>query len=291
MHAVAAYTRHAQQHRFCSPAGVDAYLRAPKGRAEPPRRMTRRRRVSSSRHRGFTTYTVQPAQPRQHAPGSVVYIHGGANVSQIDPAHWRLVSDIADACSRPVHVPLYGLAPDHTAIQAHDFLQDLLTDVSALGPTYLVGDSSGGGLALTASQFQVRAGHVPLGLTLVSPWLDIALRDPVIETIAPHDPWLVPAGLRRIGRCWSADLDLDDPRVSPLLGDLTGLPPIDLFTGTRDILHPDSLSLRDRLPPGAVRYYKEPGALHVYPISPTPEGRRARRLLTRHIAEAFAPAV
>jgi acetyl esterase/lipase len=112
---------------------------------------------------------------------------------QIHSGHWRSIAKLADSCGRPVHVPTYGLAPQHTAREAHDFLSALFERVSATGPTYVIGDSSGGGLALAATQAWVESGGVPpTGLTLIAPWLDIALRNPDIERVAPCDPGCAP---------------------------------------------------------------------------------------------------
>ncbi|WP_309617242.1 alpha/beta hydrolase fold domain-containing protein, partial [Salinibacterium sp.] len=70
----------------------------------------------------------------------------------------------------------------------------------------------------------------------------------------------------------------DDWRVSPLHGDLAGLGPITLFSGTRDIVHADTLRF---LPLAAaagleVDYHEGAGMLHNYPILPMPEGDVAR---------------
>ncbi|MEU0495900.1 alpha/beta hydrolase [Mycobacterium sp. NPDC006124] len=127
-------------------------------------------------------------------------------------------------------------------------------------------------------------GHALRGLTLISPWLDIALCNPDIDTVAPSDPWLARDGLRLCGRRWAADLPLDDPRVSPIFGDPSGLPPVHLYIGTDDILAPDCRRLRDAMPSSTLTYQEEPAAIHVYPLLPTPEGRAARRELLDDVA-------
>jgi monoterpene epsilon-lactone hydrolase len=95
---------------------------------------------------------------------------------------------------------------------------------------------------------------------------------------------LAPAGLRVCGRTWAADLTPDDPEVSALFGHLTGLPPLDVYIGTDDILLPDCRTLRDAMAPDAIDYHEQVGAVHVYPLLPTPEGRAARRDILSTIA-------
>ena len=47
---------------------------------------------------------------------TVIYLHGGAYVNEIQSAHWKLITDLATqlGCS----VPIYGLAPSHRAADA-----------------------------------------------------------------------------------------------------------------------------------------------------------------------------
>ena len=125
-------------------------------------------------------------------------------------------------------------------------------------------------------------GAAPVGMTLIAPWLDVSLRNPAIAAVELRDPWLARPGLRVCGKSWAGPLDVGDPRVSPIYGDLGGLPPIELYVGDRDIIVSDCRLLRDQLPPDRLNYYEQPGAMHVYPLLPTPEGRAARRRLIDH---------
>jgi acetyl esterase/lipase len=72
---------------------------------------------------------------------------------------------------------------------------------------------------------------------------------------------------------WADGLAVNDPRVSPLFGDQTGLPPTIVFSGSRDILDSDALRLAAANPDVEHRHY--PGMMHVWPCAPMPEGRRA----------------
>jgi acetyl esterase/lipase len=223
---------------------------------------------------------TRPAQ----STGGIVYVHGGAYVSELRRQHWTMIADLADATGTTVTVPIYGLAPDHHTAEAISLMQAVLGDVSVGGPAYLIGDSSGGGLALAATMTWLENGGLaPRGLTLISPWLDIALRNPAIDAVEPRDPWLVSGGLRVCGRSWAADLALDDPKVSPLFGDVSGVPVTRIYIGTDDIFLPDCRRLRDRIPPGRIHLREEPGGIHVYPLLPVPEGRAARQRILAEI--------
>ena len=50
-------------------------------------------------------------------------------------------------------------------------------------------------------------------------------------------------GILEAARLYAGDLDVAHPYVSPSNGDLRGLAPMIVFSGTRDLLYPDSVEL------------------------------------------------
>ena len=105
------------------------------------------------------------------------------------------------------------------------------------------------------------------------------MRNPDLADVEARDPWLSRAGLRVSAESWAAGDPLDDPRVTPLNGDLTGLPPTDLFAGTRDLPYPDIRRLETAMRKAGCRVtlHVADGGVHVYPLLPVPEGRTARK--------------
>ncbi|MGE5694436.1 MAG: alpha/beta hydrolase fold domain-containing protein [Candidatus Sericytochromatia bacterium] len=285
--AIAPYLRATRKHRHAAAVRAERALVAPKGPSHPPRRLTRRFAVRTRTVDGFDVHEV--SRPWSVRSATVMYLHGGGYVSEIQKLHWWLIAKVAANVDADVRVPIYGLAPKYHADDAIRLMQKLFGDASAAGPVYVMGDSAGGGLALAATLTWMQAGGTPpVGLTLIAPWLDIGLRNPAIAAVEPRDPWLTSAGLHVYARAWAGGLSYDDPRVSPLFGDLTDVPPIDLYVGGRDITLPDCRALRDKVPPDRITYHEEPGALHVYPLLPVPEGRAARRDMVAHIRTALA---
>ncbi len=292
MAVVSAYVRRTRKPIYADAERYARYLQEPKADAGPPRRLARRHSVTERRVRGFRCVTVAP---RAGAPrAAVLYLHGGGYVSEIAPQHWGLIGRLAAAGAR-VHVPMYGLAPQHTFTEAYALLDEvydgLADDAARLT---IMGDSAGGGLALGFAQ-TLRDGGKPLprGLTLIAPWLDVACRNPVIETIEPHDPWLGKAGALVAGRAWAGGHDRDDPRLSPVLGDMAGLPPIDAYYGTHDITYADAPLLARKAREAGVPLDMQviEGACHVYPLVPIRVGRVARRrIVTRATAPQHPPA-
>ena len=280
MRGVALLIRATRKRRYATEAGGQRMLAEPKGSAEPPARVSREHSVTSRSVAGFEVHTVRPLGDSDGPV--VVYLHGGAYVSEMAPQHWSLVSQVVRETRATVVVPDYGLAPEHQATEAFAMLDELLRQLGTGVPVHLAGDSAGGGLALALAQRWDATAHPPLaGLTLIAPWLDLEMNNPGIDAVEPRDPWLTRPGLRPAAAAWAGDLPLDDPRVSPVNGPLGGLPPTLLLVGDRDITVPDCRLLRDRA--GSLEYVEVPGAIHVHPLLPTPEGAAARRQIVEHV--------
>ena len=261
-------------------------------------------RITSSQVGGFTVDRVHPARgakpggakpgdvrPGGAKPGIVVYFHGGAFINGIASQHWQLIRYLADTTGLDVVVPHYGRAPAFNASDARRFLSALHESLRPEGPLHLAGDSAGGNLALLMAQMHAQRGTIT-GLTLIAPWLDLAMANPGIAAVEPHDPWLTRAGLVPIADQWAGNYPVDAPEVSPLRGDLSALPPTLVLVGSRDICLPDCQALdhsaaAPAAEPGNIAVHVEDGSPHVYPLLPTPEGREGRAQIAQHISSTL----
>lgn len=247
---------------------------------EPPGSLTTTVNVE---RRDVTNWPVYTLAPRDAASQRrALYLHGGCYVFQIDRIHWVVAAKLAVETGATVTVPIMPLAPRDTAVNIvpamADVAEQLIAEVGAANVS-VIGDSSGGGMALAVAQVLRDRGHGPLGATiLISPWLDISGTDPRLAEIAPRDPWLAVPGTHAAGALYRGDLDESDPLVSPLHGNLTGLGPITMFSGTRDILNADATRLVALAAAAGVslEYHEGEGMIHNYPILPMPEGDAAR---------------
>ncbi|MDM4761579.1 alpha/beta hydrolase fold domain-containing protein [Galbitalea sp. SE-J8] len=260
------------KHRYrsaeLSRESIEAQLRKPARFAPPPFRDLA---VSRADDAGFPVFTVEP----QQAPvGTVVYLHGGSYVHEISTFQWKYVGDLARTTGVRAIVPIYPLGPVWTADRTVPAMADL---VAASGADVVMGDSAGGGLAVAS----VLASGRPLPTALIAPWLDLGLTDPALPDLDAVDPWLSPVGLRVNGDAYRGAVPLDDPRVSPLFGDLSRLGPSMVVVGTHDLMLADARAFASRATDAgvAVTLHEEPGMVHVYPLLPIAEAEAARALV------------
>lgn len=256
----------------------------------PPRHLRRDVRVAVDARHDRPVYTVSPTRLRPR--GGVVYLHGGGWVGEIAPQHWYLAAEVAARSATTVILPIYSLVPFGTADDALTLAEDLvLENREQRGATALAGDSAGGQIALSTAQ-RLRDDHgVTLEATaLISPALDLTWSNPRIPEVQPTDPWLGTPGGRVLAEHWRGSRDILDPVVSPLFGAMTGLGPMTVFTGTRDVLNPDASILRDEARAAGVEvvFQEVPGQLHVYPLLPTRTGAAARTLLVHQLRAALS---
>jgi Esterase/lipase len=68
-------------------------------------------------------------------------------------------------------------------------------------------------------------------------------------------------------------------KVSPMFGDLAGLPKLYLFAGTREIILPDARKYAELLDKARAdyEYYEYTMQNHVFPLYPIKEGIEARK--------------
>jgi acetyl esterase/lipase len=253
----------------------------------PPQSLRSDVTVAVEDRQGWPVYSLTPASGEIR--GDVVYIHGGGWVNEIARQHWQLAAQIAAEAGMSVIVPIYPLVPFGTAEHVVSAIADLVHNMTKTGSTCLAGDSAGGQIALSAAVVLRDRFQVTLPRTvLIAPALDLSLANPEIARVQPSDPWLGRDGLQVLVECWRGSLAITDPRVSPLAADLHGLGPLIVFSGTRDILNPDArLLVRQATSAGVdVDYHEGAGLPHVYPLTPTPEGRAARALLVARLRAA-----
>ena len=222
---------------------------------------------------------------QEHPAQTVFYFHGGAYINQPNAQQTTMAARTAKETGAEVVLMAYPKEPVHDCETAYDLCLSYYRtylEKNDCGKIVFMGDSAGGGLALgLAEALRDQGDRCPEELVLISPWVDLTMANPDMKDYVELDPMLGIDGLRRMGEVWANGLDMQDPRVSPLYGDLSGLGHVTLTTGTWEILYPDSLLLAEKLKQAGTECDLIVGErmIHCYPICPIPEAKKAQEAI------------
>ncbi len=206
---------------------------------------------------GVAAEWVLPSQPN---PGRrLLYLHGGAFVLGSPSSHRRITIQFARQLGFSVLAVDYRLMPEHKRL---DGLEDCMacyrwiSEQGPDGPTpaeqlVVAGDSAGGNLTLAVlAQVRDQGLRSPDAAIALSPATDGTFASPSlrgnISTDAMLGPTLGPVmKAPRTALLWitllSARVKPTDPRISPLRGNLQGLPPTLVLASECEMLRDDAI--------------------------------------------------
>jgi acetyl esterase/lipase len=183
---------------------------------------------------GVPCLHVSPPDP---GDGVVLFLHGGGYVAGSSFGYRHLAGAFAVAAGRPVLLPEYRLAPEHPFPAAlEDAVRAFVALVDGGRPPEQIavaGDSAGGGLVMSMLlTLRDRGLPQPATATLLCPWIDLTGR----TQRPPRDAPLVfsPTEAQRFAGIYTGGHPLDDPVLTPLETDLSGLPPLLVQAATGD---------------------------------------------------------
>lgn len=132
----------------------------------------------------------------------------------------------------------------------------------------LAGDSAGGHLALTTALALAREGHPVAALLLCSPNTDRSGLNTTRRANSPRDPMNDDDQDTALARLAFGNMPEAHPQVSPLLDDLSLLPPTHIEVGENEVLQDDALLLasRGRSAGAPVECHVERGVLHMWQL-------------------------
>ena len=201
------------------------------------------------------------------APGAdssrrFLYIHGGAFMAG-SPKGYRVLTDKLSAITNSAVLAIdYRLMPENTRLACVEDCRtayDWMLENGPQGPdadtlefptaVFVAGDSAGGNLTLVllawARDNQRRAPNAALALSPVtdSRYTSPSIRgnlnsDVILKPLAKRLAW-VPGFMIGLAARFMAGHRASDPVVSPLLGDLAGLPPLLVLASDCEILRDD----------------------------------------------------
>ena len=195
---------------------------------------------------------AEEIKPQTESTQLIFHIHGGAFFLGSLKTHRAFLTQIAARTQMQVLHVDYPLSPEHQHPEAIDALFDIYTTLLDQGvqskDIILSGDSCGANLAL-ALALRIQQEKLPQvsGLILLSPFLDLTLTSESLRYNAQHDALLSIETLETgINYYVPKNMDKSDPTISPLFADLTGLPPILVQVGSKEILLDDAQRFKER---------------------------------------------
>ncbi len=212
----------------------------------------------------------------------IIYLHGGAFCEPPLLPHFMFCDKVAKETEYEILFPVYKKAPDYTFKDTFKLLEKMyrgLTEKTDSKNIVFMGDSSGGGLALSFCQYlKRRLLPQPLRMILLSPWTDVSMDTPFDEEIDCVDPNLQYDFLKIAGENWAGDTDVHDFRVSPVYGDLSDLAPITVYYGTHENIVIDARIFKEKCEAAGAEldYHEWEGMNHVFVIYPIPEASLAQ---------------
>lgn len=202
----------------------------------------------------------------------IFYVHGGGYVSGSCSDHRGFVSKFAAFTGITNLIFEYRLAPEHkypAAVEDSAKVYQWLL-ASGLKPENILiaGESAGGGLTL-ATLLYLKDKNIPLPKAgvAISPWTDLTCSGETYKTKnkvspAPLNSWNV------FARHYAGETPLTNPYISPLFGDMKGLPPLLINAGMDDELFDDGRAFAEKARAAGVDVTFTAGEkmVHCYPL-------------------------
>ena len=239
--------------------------------------------------------TIDGIEPRH----VVLYFHGGVYVISDAVLAAGLASEVGRRMQAKVISVDYRLAPEHPYPAAVDdalaAYGALLESGVAASDIAFAGESAGGGLAIaTMVNARDHGLDLPAAAYVMSPYIDLTLAGTSMETKGAADPLLSRELLEPRVADYVQGQDAAFGLISPIFGDLSGLPPLIIQAGSNEVLLDDAVRLAQQAAAADVEVTLEvtPGVPHVFQgfSAMLDEGAaaldRAGQLVSAHLAAA-----
>ncbi|MDI1265335.1 MAG: alpha/beta hydrolase fold domain-containing protein [bacterium] len=205
----------------------------------------------------------------------VLHFHGGGYLIGSAKGSLEYASRLAAAVGGCCYTVEYRLAPEHPYPAAID---DAICSYRALlargipaSSIIVSGESAGGGLAVALALALRTAGDpLPAAILAVAPFADLTLSGPSVRAFNGDDPAANRDLLTFMGASYFQGHEPTDPLVSPIYGDLTGLPPMFVTASQGEVLMSDATRLAERAEAAGVEVTLRlvEDSVHVYTIFP-----------------------
>ncbi|HML05526.1 MAG TPA: alpha/beta hydrolase [Methanobacterium sp.] len=225
----------------------------------------------------------------------ILFFHGGGFTIGSTKDHMDLCGKLSAESGYPVFSIDYSLAPENKFPAA---LEDCLISYlwllkQGIKPSEIVlaGISSGATLVLSLLlHLKEKNIEFPAGAVCMSPAVDMLFQGHSIVTNRGKD-WLIAERLFNLRKIYFKKQNLENPIISPIYGDLHGLPPILIQAGSHELLLDDIIDFHKKAKDSDVEINFElwKDMFHCFQIfsSSIPEGQKAIESAGEYIKGLF----
>ena len=182
----------------------------------------------------------------------IFYIHGGGFIAGSLDNHRPFAKQLSKKLNANILMADYPLAPEFpypkpliSCFEGLKFFLESAEQSSVLG---LMGDSAGANLCL-ASMLKLRDENffrLPDFAVFLSGFFDLSMNSPSIFEKKDEDIVLTPEFIKLSSRSYAGEENLQTPYISPVYGNLSGLPDLFFQVGSSEILLDDSIRCHNR---------------------------------------------
>jgi monoterpene epsilon-lactone hydrolase len=227
----------------------------------------------------------------------ILQLHGGAYVFGYNDMYRRSAIKYFDiSCKTDVISLDYRIAPSHPfpaaledAVAAYEYL---ITSGYTPQNIIIVGDSAGGGLALSLGLY-LRDHHIelPKAIITMSAWTDLAAEGESYIRNQTLDPMLGKGTEALDVLAYASESRLKDPYVSPAYGKYENFTTLMMHVGTHEVLESDTLTVAKKASDAGNQVYLTMyrGMFHVFQLAfdLIPEAKKAWKEISDFIQNQF----
>jgi len=176
----------------------------------------------------------------------LLYLHGGGFVFGMTPPHLHMVAHLAQKMGIRALMVDYRVAPESPFPAALDdcvtAYRWLLKQGISARNIVVAGDSAGGNLTITSlMKLRDNGDPLPAAAACLSPVTDFTNKDNQHQEF--KDPLLPQKATRVYSKSYVGNNDAHDSLISPVFGNLRGLPPLLVHAGEDEILRDDAVRI------------------------------------------------
>lgn len=221
----------------------------------------------------------------------VLYLHGGSYTAGSLSYARGFGGVIANLLGSRVLCVGYRLAPEFPFPNGLDDAVNAYKRILEKYPAKnisVIGESAGGGMSF-ALMLKLKEESIPFPACIValSPWTDLTFKSDSYSRNAENEPSLSEKSLKYSAQMYISGENPENPFISPVYGNLEGLPPTLLFAGTYEILEDDTKLMAEHLKKYGVQTKAHiiDGMWHVFVLFKIPEAKKALKEIKIFIGE------